>query len=111
MTQGDFMVSAAQDVTDKAALMFSYGRLGSLQNAPLGSGGEYGASQFSLGAQYSFNSHLATYITVTRINNKSLQSVNLGESPLYSNNVGSGGSYLAPGDSPRAVGIGLIARF
>jgi predicted porin len=111
MTQGDFMVSVAQDVTDKAALMFSYGRLGSLQNAALGSGGQYGATQFSFGGQYTFNSHLATYVTVTRINNKSLQSVNLGESPLYSNDVGSGGSYLAPGDSPRAVGIGLIARF
>ena len=111
MAQNDFMVSLAQDVTDKAALLFSYGRLGSLRNAVFGTGDQYSANQYSVGAQYTFNSHLATYVTLTKINNKAEQSVNLGESPLYSNDVGSGGAYLAPGDSPRAFGVGLIARF
>ncbi len=111
MGQNDFMVSVAQDVTDKAALLFSYGRLGSLGNAVFGTGNEYGANQYSVGAQYSFNSHLATYVTVTRINNKAQQSVNLGESPLYSNDVGFRRRLPGPGRQPCAFGIGLIARF
>lgn len=111
MTQNAAMVSIAQDVTEKAALMFSYGKLGALQHAVVGSGSDYGATQFSIGAQYTFNKYLATYVTYTRINNKSLQNVNLGESPLYSNDSGSSDAYLAPGNDPRAAGFGIIARF
>ena len=47
----------------------------------------------------------------TRINNKSQQNVNLGQSPLHSNKAGTDDAFLAPGNSPRAFGIGMIARF
>jgi hypothetical protein len=30
---------------------------------------------------------------------------------VYSNNIGKDDAFLAPGNSPRAFGIGLIARF
>ena len=51
------------------------------------------------------------YVYFTRINNKSQQNVNLGQSPLHSNNSGQDDAFLAPGNSPRAVGFGFIARF
>ena len=54
---------------------------------------------------------LSTYGYFTHINNKAQSSVNLGQSPLYSNNSGTNNAFLAPGDSPRAFGVGLIARF
>lgn len=111
MTQEGVMASVAQDLDEKTSLMLSYGKLGGLHDAQVGSSGDYGASQISLGAQHSFNNWLATYVYYTRIQNKAQQNVNLGESPLYSNDAGTSSAYLAPGNNPRAFGVGLIARF
>ena len=111
MTQAGVMGSVAQDIDDKTSLLLSYAKLGGLHNAQFGSSGDYGASQISLGAQHSFNSWLATYVYYTRIQNKAQQNVNLGESPLYTNDAGTSSAYLAPGNNPRAIGVGLIARF
>ena len=35
----------------------------------------------------------------------------LDQNPLYSVETGTSGAYLAPGDSPQALGMGLIASF
>ncbi len=111
MKQTGLMLSLAQDIGPRASVMGSIGRLGALNNAQVGAGADYGATQYSVGAQYRFNKNLATYITVTRIQNKPMQSVNLGQSPLYSNDPTTANAYLAPGDSPRALGFGLVAQF
>lgn len=110
MKQAGWMASIAQDIGN-TSLMFSYARLGKMKDAIFGSEQDYEATQFSLGAKYKINDAFATYAYFTHINNKSQQSVNLGQSPVYSNNSGSSDAYLAPGDSPRAFGVGLIARF
>jgi hypothetical protein len=110
MRQGGGMVSVAQAFGD-AAVMASYGKLWQLSHAVRGAGRDYVATQFSVGARYAFGEHFATYVYFTRIDNGSAQAVNLGQSPLYSNNLGSDNAYLAPGDSPRALGVGVIARF
>lgn len=106
------VVSLAQSLGDHLTLMGSFGKLGNLGNAAVfGTGADYSATQYSLGAKYGFNEHFATYAYFTDIRNKPGQDVNLGQSPLYTNNVGTADAYLAPGDSPRALGVGLIARF
>jgi predicted porin len=111
MTQEGVMGSIAQDLDEKTSLLLSYGKLGGLHDAQVGSSGDYGASQISLGAQHSFNNWLACYAYYTRIQNKAQQNVNLGQSPLYSNDASTSSAYLAPGNNPRAIGFGLIARF
>lgn len=109
MSQGGAMFSVAQALGD-LSLMFSYGRLGGLGNAAVGSGDDYAANQVSLGAKYAFGPSFMTYVYFTRVDNGAQQNVNLGV-PVYSNSVGSSGAYLAPGSKPTAVGTGLIARF
>jgi predicted porin len=112
MKQRAFMVSVAQEVAPNTMVMLSYGKLGSLDNTPFGKSGDFGANQISVGATYKLNDNLMPYIYYTRINNQSQQNVNLGQGPLYSNNNNnSSNAFLAPGNSPRAFGIGLIARF
>jgi len=104
------MLSLAQEIGD-LTLMFSGGKLGKLTDAQVGQPGDYESSQLSLGAKYRINKLLTTYTYFTRIRNKPQQSVNLGQNPLYSVGTGTTGAYLSPGDSPQALGIGLIASF
>ncbi len=111
MKQGSTMISIAQDIGDKISLMAVYAKLGDLDNAVVGEGKDYSATQYSLGASYKFNEYFKTYLYYTNIDNKSQQNVNFGQSPVFSNNSGSNDAYLAPGNSPRAAGIGVIARF
>jgi len=110
MKQNGVLVSVTQDI-DNLSLMAGAGKLYDLKNATSGNPGDYGAKQVSVGALYSFNKYLASYVYYTKISNDAGQNVNLGQTPLYSNNNGKSNAYLAPGDSPRAFGIGLIARF
>ena len=110
MKQNAVMGSIAQDF-GKATVMASYGKLFDLKNATFGNPGDYSATQFSLGAIYSLNRYLSPYVYYTKIRNGSQQNVNLGQAPIYSNNIGQSDAFLAPGNSPRAFGIGLIARF
>jgi len=110
MRQDAVMVSLAQGFGSFTA-MASAGRLGKLSGSLFFPGAQYGATQLSLGAKYDFNEHFATYVYGTAIDNKAQQSANLGQAPLYSNAAGTSDAYLAPGNSPRAAGLGLIARF
>jgi predicted porin len=116
MSQGGAMLSVAQglglvapglaDVT----LMASFGKLGGLSNAIVGSGADYAASQLSVGAKYAFNSSFMLYVYFTRIDNQPQQNLTMG-TPVFSNQTGTDGAYLAPGDKPTAGGAGMIARF
>jgi predicted porin len=110
MKQNAAIVSLAQDVGN-ASIMGSVGKLYGLQNASFGNASDFGATQYSIGALYNFNRFLSPYIYYTKIRNHAQQNVNLGQSPVYSNHIGQDDAFLAPGDSPRAFGIGLIARF
>jgi predicted porin len=108
--QDGVMVSAAQTLGD-ATVMVSYGKLMDMQGSPFFPASSYQATQLSVGAKYAFDERFMTYVYFTAIDNKSEQNVNLGQSPIYSNNAGTSDACLSPGDSPRAVGAGLIARF
>jgi predicted porin len=110
MKQNAVMLSVAQDI-GKASIMASAGKLFDLKGATFGKESDYAANQYSLGAIYNLNRYLSPYIYYTKIRNHAQQSVNLGQAPVYSNNVGKEDAFLAPGNSPRAFGIGLIARF
>lgn len=110
MKQNAVMGSIAQDF-GKATVMASYGKLFDLKNTTFAKAGDFGATQVSIGAIYNLNRYLSPYVYYTKIRNQSQQSVNLGQAPIYSNNIGKDDAFLAPGDSPRAFGIGLIARF
>jgi predicted porin len=110
MKQNALMGSIAQDF-GKATVMASYGKLFDLKNTTFAQAGDFGATQFSLGAIYNLNRYLSPYVYYTKIRNHAQQNVNLGQAPVYSNNIGKDDAFLAPGDSPRAFGIGLIARF
>ncbi|MBS2023957.1 MAG: porin [Deltaproteobacteria bacterium] len=109
MSQGGAMLSIAQGLGD-LTFMFSVGKLGNLSNSIEGSGSDYGASQLSIGAKYAFNGAFMAYVFFSRIDNKPLQNLQLG-SPIFSNQTGTDGAYLSPGDKPTAGGIGMIARF
>ena len=110
MKQNSAMVSATQEF-GKATVMVGYGKLGKLSNTTFGTSGEFGATQVSAGATYNLNQYFMPYFYFTKIRNRAQQSVNLGQAPLYSNRLNESDAFLAPGDSPRAFGIGLIARF
>jgi len=111
MKQTGAMISIAQEIGPNLTVMLSGGTLGNLNNAQVGNGKDYEASQTSFGAKYRINKMLTTYAYVTRIRNKAQQSVNLGQDPLYSVGNGTTSAYLSPGDSPQALGVGLIASF
>jgi predicted porin len=110
MKQNAVMLSLAQDI-GKASIMASAGKLFDLKGATFGKESDYAANQYSLGAIYNLNRYLSPYVYYTKIRNHAQQSVNLGQAPVYSNNIGKDDAFLAPGNSPRAFGIGLIARF
>jgi predicted porin len=111
MRQGSAMISIAQEITPKIAVMAGYGKLGNLSNPTTGNPGDYSARQFSIGATYKVNDIFMPYVYYTKISNSSGQNVNLGQAPLFSNNSGTSNAFLAPGNSPQAFGVGLIARF
>jgi len=108
--QNAAMISVAQDI-GKLSIMGAAGKLYNLKNATFGSPQDYSANQYSLGAIYNFNRYLSPYVYYTKIRNHGQQNVNLGQSPIDSNDKGTDDAFLAPGNSPRAFGIGLIARF
>lgn len=110
MKQSSVMGSITQQF-GAATVMASYARLGDLKNTSFGQPGDFGARQFSIGATYALNRFLTPYIYFTKIRNDAQQSVNLGQAPIYSNNAGTDNAFLAPGNSPRAFGVGMIARF
>ena len=110
MKQNAVMLSVAQDI-GRASIMASAGKLFDLKGAAFGKESDYAANQYSLGAIYNLNRYLSPYIYYTKIRNQCQQNVNLGQAPVYSNNSGKADAFLAPGNSPRAFGIGLIARF
>ena len=112
LTQDGAMASVAQSVGN-LSLMGSVGKLFKLKSASsvFAEDGQYEATQYSLGAKYAFNEAFATYVFYTAIDNEAQQDANLGQAPLYSNGLGTSDAYLAPGDSPRSFGLGLIARF
>jgi predicted porin len=104
------MVSIAQPF-GKATVMASAAILGELKGAVAFAPADFKASQVSLGVKYDFNDHVASYAYGTLIKNAAQQNANLGQAPLYSNGAGTADAYLAPGNDPHAVGVGLIARF
>lgn len=110
MKQTGVMASLAQQF-GHATLMLSVGSLGKLSNAAFGAPQDYKATQYSVGGKYKLNDYLTAYAYATKIKNRVQQSVNFGQNPLYSVNVGSADAYLSPGDSPQAIGVGLIASF
>ncbi|WP_426110291.1 porin [Massilia sp. PWRC2] len=110
MKQNALMVSLTQEF-GAASVMLAYGKLGKLDNTSFASAGDFEASQVTLGATYKLNEFFTPYVYFTKIRNHAQQSVNLGQAPLYSNHLNQSDAFLAPGDSPRAFGIGLIARF
>ena len=110
LTQNSYLFSVAQDVGD-ASLLAGYGKLSGLQGIQHYSADDFKAKQFSLALTYKLNSSLTPYVYVTKITNSAQSNINLGQSPVRSNALGTSAAFLAPGDSPRAIGIGLLARF
>jgi len=110
MHQDSVMFSLAQPI-GKITVMGSMAFLGELKGSLFFPASDYKATQLSVGAKYDFNEHFASYVYATSIKNGAQQNTNLGQSPLYTNNVGTSNAYLAPGNDPHAVGVGVIARF
>jgi predicted porin len=110
MYQDTVMLSLAQ-AFGKLTVGGSVAFLGELRGSLFFPASDYKAQQVSVGAKWDFNEHFATYVYFTSIQNAAQQNANLGQAPLYTNNVGTPNAYLAPGDDPHAAGVGLIARF
>ena len=111
MSQFGMMASVAQGIGDHLSLMASFGKLGNLAGSIHGAATDFSAMQFSGGAKYAFNERFAAYVYYTQIENSAQQTVNLGQASLYTNKVGTADAYLSPGNSPRALALGVIARF
>ena len=112
MQQSGALASVSQALfKERLVLMASAGHLWGLSNAVVGLPGDYTAWQFSVGAKYMVGDHFSAYLYYTDIRNHVGQNVNFGQAPVYSNNLGTSGAFLAPGNSPRAMGVGVIARF
>jgi len=112
MRQSGVLASLSKSLfRERLVLMASGGKLWKLSNAVVGLPEDYEAWQFSAGVKYMIGAQFSAYLYYTQIQNNVGQNVNLGQAPLYSSNLGTSGAYLAPGDSPRAMGIGVIARF
>jgi predicted porin len=110
MRQDGVMFSLAQTY-GPATLMASYAMLGSLSNAVVGAGSDYQGSQYSLGGKWDFSDVFAVYAYYTEIKNHALQILDLGQAPLFGNELGSSSAFLSPGTSPSAFGLGAIVRF
>jgi predicted porin len=112
MQQSGALASLSQALfRQRLVLMASGGKLWSLRNAVVGAPSDYEAWQFSVGAKYMLTDSFTTYVYYTSVQNHAGQNVNLGQAPLYGNNLGTSAAYLAPGNCPSAMGVGLIARF
>ena len=111
MKQLGFMASASQGISHGLTLMVSGGMLLGLQDAVIGEAEDYEAWQVSGGIKYMLGKNFATYIYFTHISNSSRQNVNFGQAPVYSNNLGTTDAYLAPGNDPQSLGLGVLARF
>jgi hypothetical protein len=112
MQQSGAMASASQTLfRDRLVLMVAGGKLWQLRNAVIGTPQDYEALQFSVGAKVMLGEHFSTYAYYTDIRNHVGQNVNLGQAPLYSDKLGTPAAYLAPGNDPRAMGVGVMARF
>jgi hypothetical protein len=110
MNQNGVMFSLAQGL-GPATVMASYAKLGSLSNAVLGAGSDYQGSQYSLGAKWDFTGLFAMYAYYTEIKNNAQQTLDLGQGPLFGNDLGTSSAFLSPGTSPSAFGLGAIVRF
>jgi hypothetical protein len=110
MRQDGVMFSLAQSF-GPVTLMASYAKLGSLSDAVFGEGSDYEGSQYSLGARLDFTDVFAMYAYYTEIKNHAQQTLDLGQGPLFGNDLGSSSAFLSPGTSPSALGLGAIVRF
>ena len=110
MSQRGAMFSLAQGI-GPATLMASYAKLGSLTNAVVGTGADYQGRQYSLGGKWDFSDVFAVYAYYTEIKNHAQQILDLGQSPLFGNDLGTPTAFLSPGTSPSAAGLGAIVRF
>lgn len=110
MKQNAAIISVAQDIGD-ASIMLGYGKLGDLTDTSFTTPDAFSATQVSFGATYNMNSMLTSYFYYTKISNEPQANVNFGQSPIYSNNDGTDSAFLAPGNSPSAIGVGILARF
>lgn len=111
MKQHGAMLSIAQGVGEWATIMASAGKLWSLNDAPFGAPSDYAAWQASLGAKFTLADWVTGYVYATQIHNGPTQNLNLSQSPIFSNNLGTNQAFLAPGNHPRAIGMGLLTRF
>jgi hypothetical protein len=91
--------------------MATYAKVGSLTNAVVGAGEDYQGSQYSLGGKWDFSDVFAVYAYYTEIKNHAQQILDLGQGPLFGNDLGSPSAFLSPGTSPSAFGMGAIVRF
>lgn len=110
LKQNALLFTVAQDVGN-ASILVGYGKLSGLQGIKGYAENDFQAKQVSVGLSYKLNPMLTPYIYFSKITNNPQASINLGQSPLKSNNLGTSSAFLAPGDSPRAIGVGLLARF
>ena len=110
MGQDGVMFALAQRF-GPATLMATYAKLGSLSNPVVGTGADYQGSQFSLGGKWDFSDVFAVYAYYTEIKNNAQQILDLGQSPLFGNDLGTPTAFLSPGTSPSAFGLGAIVRF
>jgi len=110
LKQDAVILTLAQDYGD-ASFLFGYGKLNGLKGINSFAEDDFQSKQLSLAATYKLNKFLTPYIYLTRINNNAQASTNLGQSSLRSNNLGTSTAFFAPGNCPRAIGVGLLARF
>jgi hypothetical protein len=110
MHQDGWMVSLAQTV-GPVAVMASFAELKVLENAVVGADRDYRGAQFSAGAKWTLTDVFAVYAYYTEIKNHARQTLDLGQAPLYGNELGTPNASLSPGTSPSAFGLGAIARF
>lgn len=110
LKQNAFVLTVAQDF-GQTSVLAGYGKLSGLKGVRGFAESDFEAKQVSLMLRYKLNDMLTPYVYFTKITNNAQASINLGQSPLKSNNLGTSSAFLAPGDSPRAIGVGMLARF
>jgi predicted porin len=110
MKQNAMIATLAQDFGD-LSLLLGYGKMGDLKGTTFAVPADFKASQLSLGLTYNVDANFTSYVYFSKIRNHSQANVNLGQAPLRTNNLGTDNAFMAPGDSPRAIGVGLLARF
>jgi predicted porin len=111
MTQQDWTVEVKQGISDRLNLQASYNRLGGLSHASSGSGDDYRATQWVLGANYALSKRTTLFAYGTRIHNAALQNTNFAFIPLTTGSNAASTVVLANGNTLHAVGIGLSTAF